>query len=332
MTTRTCALRAKRLMPGAVAASLLSTLAAHAQEQAKPATEATKAANAKLINELPFTDKTAFDQPTRASSLRCRRTCQGRERQPIWDPQQVRLHQGRPGRAGHGQPQPLAPIPAHRHLGPVQGRGRHLPGSRLRPVEHDHRRGQHGHHRHRPADLDRDRQGGAGPVLPAPPKKPVVAVIYTHSHVDHFGGVRGVVDEADVKAGKVKIYAPDGLPRRGRERERDGRHRHEPPRQLHVRQPAAAQRRPGQIGAGPGHHDLRRHGDADPADRHHRKTGEKLTHRRPDLRVPVRAGQRGAGGDALLHPGEEGPQHGRGLPPTPCTTSTRYAAPRCATR
>ena len=27
------------------------------------------------------------------------------------------------------------------------------------------------------------------------PRKPVVAVIYTHSHVDHFGGVRGIVDE-----------------------------------------------------------------------------------------------------------------------------------------
>lgn len=43
------------------------------------------------------------------------------------------------------------------------------------------------------------------------PKKPVVAVIYTHSHVDHYGGVRGVVDEADVRAGKVKVIAPDGF-------------------------------------------------------------------------------------------------------------------------
>jgi alkyl sulfatase BDS1-like metallo-beta-lactamase superfamily hydrolase len=41
--------------------------------------------------------------------------------------------------------------------------------------------------------------------------KPVVAVIYSHSHADHFGGVRGVVDEADVKSGKVKIYAPVGF-------------------------------------------------------------------------------------------------------------------------
>jgi alkyl sulfatase BDS1-like metallo-beta-lactamase superfamily hydrolase len=36
-------------------------------------------------------------------------------------------------------------------------------------------------------------------------------VIYSHSHVDHYGGVRGVVDEKDVKAGKVKIYAPEGF-------------------------------------------------------------------------------------------------------------------------
>jgi alkyl sulfatase BDS1-like metallo-beta-lactamase superfamily hydrolase len=43
------------------------------------------------------------------------------------------------------------------------------------------------------------------------PKKPVVAVVYSHSHVDHFGGVRGVVDEKDVRSGKVKIYAPQGF-------------------------------------------------------------------------------------------------------------------------
>ncbi len=43
-------------------------------------------------------------------------------------------------------------------------------------------------------------------------KRPVVAVIYTHSHVDHFGGVKGIVDAADVKAGKVKILAPERFP------------------------------------------------------------------------------------------------------------------------
>lgn len=43
------------------------------------------------------------------------------------------------------------------------------------------------------------------------PKKPVVAVIFTHSHVDHFGGVKGIVSQEDVDAGKVKIYAPSGF-------------------------------------------------------------------------------------------------------------------------
>ncbi|MFI4998804.1 MAG: alkyl/aryl-sulfatase, partial [Reyranellales bacterium] len=43
------------------------------------------------------------------------------------------------------------------------------------------------------------------------PRKPVAAVIYTHSHLDHYGGVRGVVDEADVKVGKVAVIAPNGF-------------------------------------------------------------------------------------------------------------------------
>jgi alkyl sulfatase BDS1-like metallo-beta-lactamase superfamily hydrolase len=38
--------------------------------------------------------------------------------------------------------------------------------------------------------------------------RPVSAVIYSHSHADHFGGVRGVVAEADVAAGKVPVLAP----------------------------------------------------------------------------------------------------------------------------
>ena len=42
-------------------------------------------------------------------------------------------------------------------------------------------------------------------------ERPVAAVIYSHSHADHFGGVRGVVDEADVRSGKVPVIAPVGF-------------------------------------------------------------------------------------------------------------------------
>ncbi len=41
--------------------------------------------------------------------------------------------------------------------------------------------------------------------------RPVVAVIYTHSHVDHFGGVLGVTAQADVDGGAVAVLAPDGF-------------------------------------------------------------------------------------------------------------------------
>ncbi len=37
---------------------------------------------------------------------------------------------------------------------------------------------------------------------------PVSAVIYSHSHGDHWGGVRGILDEADLKSGKVPVIAP----------------------------------------------------------------------------------------------------------------------------
>jgi alkyl sulfatase BDS1-like metallo-beta-lactamase superfamily hydrolase len=40
--------------------------------------------------------------------------------------------------------------------------------------------------------------------------KPIVAVIHSHSHIDHYGGVMGVVSHQDIESGKVKIYAPEG--------------------------------------------------------------------------------------------------------------------------
>ena len=44
-------------------------------------------------------------------------------------------------------------------------------------------------------------------------ERPVTAVIYTHSHVDHFGGILGVVDEERLNSGEVPIVAPEGFVR-----------------------------------------------------------------------------------------------------------------------
>jgi hypothetical protein len=93
----------------------------------------------------------------------------------------------------------------------------------------------------------------------------VTAVIYTHAHVDHFGGVRGVVDAAD---GDV----PDRRPRRlhgvGGVGERVRRSGHGAPRRLHVRVFART------VAGGPDRlrprsGDIERHGRTAGADRRH---------------------------------------------------------------
>ncbi len=41
--------------------------------------------------------------------------------------------------------------------------------------------------------------------------RPVKAVIYTHSHTDHYGGVKGVVTAEEVASGQAQIIAPEGF-------------------------------------------------------------------------------------------------------------------------
>ncbi|MEM7358178.1 MAG: alkyl sulfatase dimerization domain-containing protein [Pseudomonadota bacterium] len=49
------------------------------------------------------------------------------------------------------------------------------------------------------------------PLLPGGTDVPVSAVVYSHSHVDHFGGVKGFVTQADVDEGRTEIIAPHGF-------------------------------------------------------------------------------------------------------------------------
>lgn len=58
------------------------------------------------------------------------------------------------------------------------------------------------------------------------PRKPVSTVIYTHTHLDHFGGVLGVVSREDVTAGYID------RPDHRRRRHRQGRHLPRPPGNL----------------------------------------------------------------------------------------------------
>ena len=129
--------------------------------------------------------------------------------------------------------------------------------------------------------------------------RPVVAVIYTHSHVDHFGGVLGVTSQADVDAGKVAVLAPEGLHRACRAGERLRRTRDDPAGNLYVRHPAGA-RTPGAgwLRAWPG--PIHRRGRHHRPDHRHPGDRRKAHDRRCGDRVSDGARHRGSRRNAFL--------------------------------
>ena len=46
------------------------------------------------------------------------------------------------------------------------------------------------------------------------------AMIYTHSHIDHFGGVKGIITQEQVDARRLPVIAPEGFLRARRRGER----------------------------------------------------------------------------------------------------------------
>jgi alkyl sulfatase BDS1-like metallo-beta-lactamase superfamily hydrolase len=135
--------------------------------------------------------------------------------------------------------------------------------------------------------------------------RPVVAMIYTHSHIDHFGGVKGIISQQDVDSGRVSVIAPEGFMEHAIVE--------------NVYAGTAMGRRAGYmygaaVAKGPdadrrraGSNHLHRRADADcPHDRHHRHWPGTHDRRRPH-RVPDYAGHRGTVRDEFLLPGPKGP-------------------------
>ncbi len=183
---------------------------AHAAELPKPAEPATAAANAKVLGELNFANREDFESAKRGFVAAIPgaevRTADGRVVYSL-KPFEFLL-------ASDTAPASVNPS-LWRHAQINQMHGLFKVTDRVYQV--------------RGMDLMTIVEGDTGLILIDPllsaetaraaldlylahrPRKPVVAVIYTHSHVDHFGGVRGVIDEADALSGRVKVIAPVGF-------------------------------------------------------------------------------------------------------------------------
>lgn len=191
----------------------LTSIFGHAQEKPNQATPDTKNLNTKLLTQLPFSDKASFIDASKGfiAPLPDGGVIKNTEGQIIWD-------LGKYAFIKQDSPSPDTVNPSlWRQSQLLMINGLFKVSDNIYQV--------------RTADLSNITfiEGPSGIVIVDPlistetaksamdlyfkhrPKSPIVAVIYSHSHVDHYGGVKGVVDENDVKSGKVKIIAPLGF-------------------------------------------------------------------------------------------------------------------------
>lgn len=197
----------------ALAASLNSiSLAQAADELRKDAAGPTKQANDALYNQLPFNDKTDFTDAHKGFIAPLpTAVIKGEAGNVIWNPEQYSFI-----KEGEKAPDTVNPsLWRQSQLINISGlfevtegvyQIRNLDLSNITIIE-----GKNGITVVDPLVSAETAKAGMDLYYKNRGKKPVIAVIYTHSHVDHYGGVRGVVDEADVKSGKTKIYAPQGF-------------------------------------------------------------------------------------------------------------------------
>jgi alkyl sulfatase BDS1-like metallo-beta-lactamase superfamily hydrolase len=185
--------------------------AAQPQDLRKDATDATKKANSTLLKQLPFNDTSDFDAANKGFMAPLpAELIKGNTGNLIWNPQQYSFIKD-----------PAAPDTVNPSLwrqsrlinisglfevtdGIYQVRNQDL--SNMTIIE-----GSEGITIVDPLVFEETAKAALDLYYSKRGKKSVKAVIYTHSHVDHYGGVRGVVSEDDVKSGKVEIYAPEGF-------------------------------------------------------------------------------------------------------------------------
>jgi alkyl sulfatase BDS1-like metallo-beta-lactamase superfamily hydrolase len=173
------------------------------------ATSATKGANDALLNYLPFGDKQAFDDAHKGFIAALpEAVIKGQAGNAIWNPNQYDFI-----KEGEAAPDSVNPsLWRQSQLISISGLFKVTDGiyqirnqdlSNMTIIE-----GDQGVTIVDPMISAETAKVGLDLYYKHQGQKPVIAVIYTHSHVDHYGGVRGVTTQADVDSGKTKIFAP----------------------------------------------------------------------------------------------------------------------------
>jgi alkyl sulfatase BDS1-like metallo-beta-lactamase superfamily hydrolase len=170
----------------------------------------TKASNAAVLQQLPFTDRTDYESVSKGLIAPFKGQVKDASGKVIWDIQAYDfLSKDQAPESVNPSLWRLAQLNAHAGLFEVSPRLYQVRGldlANMTIIE-----GDDGLIIIDPLTMAETAKAALELYYQNRPHKPVVAVIYSHTHVDHFGGVRGVIDEADVKAGKVKVFAPAGF-------------------------------------------------------------------------------------------------------------------------
>ena len=196
-----------RTLPCLLALALPYT--ALAEGPAKDATDLTRQSNQHWLQRLPFADRSDFDNARRGLLEAVDQPVVNADGKTVWDLQRYAFLKGEAPATVNPSLWRIAQLNTLAGLfkvseGIYQVRGLDLANMTL--IE-----GEHGLIVMDPLLSVETARAGLAMYYRHRPRRPVVAVIYTHPHVDHFGGVRGVVDEAEVKAGKVQVIAPQGF-------------------------------------------------------------------------------------------------------------------------
>ncbi len=279
----------------------------------KPATEATKAANKKLLDTLPFSDKADFGDAERGLIARPDTlTIKDAKGNVVWDMEEFKKY------IGDDKPAPDTVNPSlwrNAQLCMQYGLFEVLPDRIYQVRGYDASnitfvKGNTGWIVIDTLFSPETARAGLDLATQHLGARPIVAVIYSHSHTDHYGGVRGIISQADVDLGQGQSHRAGGFHRACGKRRCDRRQRDVAARGVHGRCACSSKRRRRrECRCGTVDFDWCTH--AYSPDRHHHRDGHEHDHRRCGHGVPDDAGHRGAVGDEHVLSAVQGDVDGR---------------------